>query len=283
VLDQTGVALECIVVDDGSTDGTSRWLATVNDPRLVVVTTEGGLGPSAARNRGIARARGRLIAFQDSDDEWLPGKLTAQLAAFERDPRPAVCFTGMYIEKAGLRRAAVADVGSDAFEGLLCYAGPITTPGLVVDRCVAGDELFFDESMPAMVEYDLILRLAKNWPVARVPEPLYVRHLHGGARVTDPRRQIVGRRRILERFGPELEDRPRAAAIHHWRLAAAERSIGDWRGAAAEVVDAAALDGKARFRLLAAAARLGRGPLRVAWRMFDLADTLDPRARAGNR
>jgi glycosyltransferase involved in cell wall biosynthesis len=280
VLDQTGADLECIVVDDGSTDGTLQWLATLNDPRLVVVRTEGGLGPSGARNRGIERARGRLVAFQDSDDEWLPGKLAAQLAAFERDPRPVVCFTGMFIERAGRRRSAVADVDGDAFEGLLAYAGPITTPGLVVDRCLAGDELYFDEAIPAMVEHDLILRLSRNRTVARVPEPLYVRHLHAGPRVTDPVRQIAGRRRILDRFRSELEARPRSAAIHHWRLAAAERSIGDWRGAAADVVTAAGLDRKARFRLLAAAARLGRRPLQAAWRVVDLADHLDPRDRA---
>jgi glycosyltransferase involved in cell wall biosynthesis len=283
VLAQTGVDLECIVVDDGSTDGTREWLATLDDPRVVVVATEGGLGPSAARNRGIAVARGRFVAFQDSDDEWLDGKLSAQLAAFEREPRPVLCFTGMFIDVNGRRRADVADADGDAFDALLSYAGPITTPGLVVDRCLGGDELRFDEDMPAMVEHDLILRLARTHPVARVPEPLYVRYLHDGPRVTEPRRQIEGRRRILERFGPELEDRPRSAAVHHWRLAAAERSIGDWDAAAADVAIAARLDPKARFRLLAAAARLGRQPLRATWAALDRFDAVDPRSRAKER
>jgi glycosyltransferase involved in cell wall biosynthesis len=278
VLGQTGVALECIVVDDGSTDGTRDWLATCDDPRIVVVETEGAQGPSAARNRGIGVAQGRFVAFQDSDDEWLDSKLTAQLGAFERDPRPVLCFTGMVIDVAGRRRAEVANVDGDAFEALLAYAGPITTPGLVIDRYLAGDDLYFDEEMPAMVEHDLILRLARRHPVARVPDPLYVRYLHAGPRVTDPRRQIVGRRRILERFSADLEARPRIAAVHHWRLAAAERAIGDWSAAADHLTLAAARDPKARYRVLAAAARLGQRPLQGVWKAIDLLDAVDPRS-----
>lgn len=279
VLGQTGVDLECIVVDDGSTDGTGEWLLTLDDPRVVIVETEGARGPSAARNRGIEMARGRFVAFQDSDDEWLDGKLAAQLEAFERDPRPVLCFTGMIIDEAGRRRAEVADVDGEGFEALLKYAGPITTPGLVIDHCLAGDELHFDEEMPAMVERDLILRLARKHPVARVPDPLYIRYLHDGPKVTDPRRQITGRRRILERFRAELDVRPSSAAIHHWRLAAAERAIGDWRAARDDLARAASLDPKARFRLLASAARLGRRPLQAVWAAVDLVDAADPRSR----
>jgi glycosyltransferase involved in cell wall biosynthesis len=280
VLGQTGVDLECIVVDDGSTDGTEEWLGTLHDPRVVVVANEGAPGPSAARNRGIEVARGRFVAFQDSDDEWLDGKLVAQLEAFERDPPPVLCFTGLITEEAGRRRFEVADVDGDGFDALLAYAGPIGTPGLVIDRWLAGDELYFDEEMPAMVERELILRLARRHPVARVPDPLWVRYLHDGPRVTDARRQIVGRRRILERFRAELDERPRSAAVHHWRLAAAERAIGDWPAAADDLIRAAKLDPKARFRVLAAAARLGRRPLRAVWAAVDLVDAADPRSRA---
>jgi glycosyltransferase involved in cell wall biosynthesis len=278
VLAQTGVSLECIVVDDGSTDGTKEWLGTCHDPRLVIVETQGAQGPSAARNRGIEVARGRFVAFQDSDDEWLPGKLKAQLDAFEREPAPVLCFTGMLVDVSGRRHPAVADVDGDGFDALLAYAGPITTPGLVVDRRLAGDELHFDELMPAMVEHELILRLARRHPVARVPEPLYVRYLHDGPRVTDPHRQIVGRRRILERFSDELAERPKAAAVHHWRLAAAERAVGDWSAAADDVTRAAALDRKVRFRALAMAARVGRRPLRAAWAAMDRIDAMDRRS-----
>src|SRR5437016_5735478 len=88
VLDQSVVDLECIVVDDGSSDGTAAWLADHADTRLHVLHTAGGRGPAGARNDGISVARGRYVAFQDSDDEWLPGKLKKQLAALTREPHP---------------------------------------------------------------------------------------------------------------------------------------------------------------------------------------------------
>jgi glycosyltransferase involved in cell wall biosynthesis len=280
VLEQAGVDLECIVVDDGSSDGTAEWLVEHVDSRVRVLHTGGGRGASGARNDGIRVARGRFVAFQDSDDEWMPGKLEKQLSAFGREPHPVLCFTGMVIDEAGRRRSEVADVdGPDAFDRLLAYAGPITTPGLVIDRELAGDELQFDETMPAMEEHDLVLRLARRHPVARVREPLYVRYHHGGERVTDPRREIIGRRRILERFADELNARPAVAAVHHWRLAAAHRRVGDVAAATRELRAASALNGKARYRALAAAA-VHPALLVTTWRALDAVDAVRRRRRS---
>ena len=62
-------------MDDGSTDDTARVATSLGDPRVKIVRLCQRRGVSAARNAGIAAAGGRLIAFLDSDDEWLPGKL----------------------------------------------------------------------------------------------------------------------------------------------------------------------------------------------------------------
>ena len=83
VLDQTYEDFELIIVDDGSTDATAESVARFGDRRLRCIRLAENRGAAAARNVGIRAATGRFIAFQDSDDEWLPSKLERHMRAFE--------------------------------------------------------------------------------------------------------------------------------------------------------------------------------------------------------
>lgn len=88
VLTQAGADdLEIVAVDDGSTDATAAILGRCPRTRVVAGgTPEAPIGPSAARNRGLASARGRIVGFIDHDDIWPPGKLATQRAALDADP-----------------------------------------------------------------------------------------------------------------------------------------------------------------------------------------------------
>ena len=79
VLQQTYTNLECIVVDDASTDNTEETVRTIIDERIIYLRHENNKHASAARNTGIKYARGEFIAFLDDDDEWLPTKLEKQV------------------------------------------------------------------------------------------------------------------------------------------------------------------------------------------------------------
>jgi|SRR5687768_1281856 len=100
-LQQTYSAIEVLVVDDGSTDDSIDRILDITDDRLTCVRQPNG-GLSAARNTGIRLARGRYIAFLDSDDLWSPAKLARHLAVMEEDPSIGVTFChSAYLAESG--------------------------------------------------------------------------------------------------------------------------------------------------------------------------------------
>lgn len=126
VLSQTAPPAEIIVADDGSTDGTRALVAAYGDAvRYDFAPHAGG---AQALNRGIALARGALIAFLDADDLWRPDKLALQLAALERAPEVELVF--------GLMVQFVSPELSDADQGRLAVS-PEPLPGRSMSALLA--------------------------------------------------------------------------------------------------------------------------------------------------
>ena len=95
ILAQTVADLEVIVVDDGSTDGGGERVRGIDDSRVRMLTQE-NRGPGAARNRGLASASAKRVAFLDADDEWMPRFLETCLTHLNQHPSCALCVTGQY-------------------------------------------------------------------------------------------------------------------------------------------------------------------------------------------
>jgi glycosyltransferase involved in cell wall biosynthesis len=175
VLSQGFRGFELIVVDDGSTDETPQLLREYGDS--IRVLRQENRGVSAARNAGIAAGRGELIAFLDSDDIWLPGKLACQVDFFRQNPELLICQTEELWVKNGRRvnpGQRHRKRGGMIFEPSLELC--LVSPSAVMLRRELFDRVgFFAEHLPACEDYDLWLRVSCRFPVGLIETPLIVK------------------------------------------------------------------------------------------------------------
>jgi glycosyltransferase involved in cell wall biosynthesis len=176
VLAQTLCDFELLVVDDGSDDGTHRWVSTLADERIISLWQR-QRGVAAARNLGVAESHAPLIAFLDSDDLWLPRKLAVQVEHFEAHPEVSICQTEETWVRNGKRvNAATKHRKHSGWIFRECLPLCIISPSAVMLRREAFDALGgFDEELPACEDYDLWLRAALRYEIATLPEPLIVK------------------------------------------------------------------------------------------------------------
>jgi glycosyltransferase involved in cell wall biosynthesis len=175
VLAQEGVDFQLIVVDDGSTDDTSSRLHRFSS--AVHYDRQPRSGVSASRNRGVALSRAPLIAFLDSDDLWIPGKLQVQKNFMDGHLEAMICQTEEIWVRNGRRlnpkirhRKPSGDIFRRSLE--LC----LVSPSAVMIRRELFDRVgYFDETLPMAEDYDLWLRVAAGYPVYLLPEPMVVK------------------------------------------------------------------------------------------------------------
>lgn len=175
VLAQDYPSIELIVVDDGSTDATSQIIQTYAPDLTFIPRPHRGV--SAARNHGVAASQGELIAFLDSDDLWLPSKITAQVTLFEQSPQLQACYTDEIWIRRGVR-VNPRHIHRKHSGWIFHQSLPRCTisPSSIMLRRSQWDRLGgFDERLPACEDYDLWLRLTATAPIHLIPERLIVK------------------------------------------------------------------------------------------------------------
>ncbi len=272
VFEQTFREWELIVVDDGSTDGTRQLMRGLEGGRVRCLFQPHS-GVSCARNLGVKAARYPWIAFLDSDDYWLPGKLKAQLQALQEKPQYDIVHTDEIWIRRG-RRVNPKKIHRK-YGGWIyphCLPRCIVSPSSVLlHRRVLEDRGGFDESFPVCEDYELWLRLFSQRPVCLVPQALTVKTGGHSDQLSRSRwgmdryrvrallkiiesepltplqklwtaRELVTKAAVLAQGAAKRRNLPRARGyqdlVHRWSGVAEqlreELKLGQWRGISPE-------------------------------------------------
>lgn len=201
VVGQSLADWECIVADDGSTDGTAALAAAFADPRITVLTLDGG-GVSAARNAALGQARGELVAFLDADDLWDPQALRLLSAPLLADPEPVLAWadfvrfedgTCRELPLPGTRLWMTGDAWADTLvDSFIAF-------GAFIVRAEAAKAVGFDTTLRIGEDRDWLLRVLKGRKAVHVPRTLHYYRQRPGSAIRDARRFLEDEERMVLR------------------------------------------------------------------------------------
>ena len=251
--------IECLVVYDGEEQPPP--LDAPPGRSIRVMRNARRAGAAGARNHGALVATGELLAFCDDDDEWLPQKLTRQVAALRRRPEAAVVTAGIYVCYRGNDVARVADDDRVGFDSLLrSRRSDMHTSTFVVRReDFTGRLGLFDESIPGSFgeDYEFLLRAARVAPLAAVREPLARVHWHESSWFAEQWDMLVRAMTYLLAKYPEFAREPRGRARIGGQIAFAHAAAGRRRRGVRAALECLRLDPRQPRAYLALAVASG--------------------------
>lgn len=215
ILQQTYVHYEIIVVDDGSTDNTQEAVRQIDDDRIRYIYLEQNQGACHARNVGIQESKYEYIAFQDSDDEWMPDKLELQMHKMMESPDDV----GMvYCRMEGISRNGQENVICPPYEWpedvplegnlfrLLLWRNIMGTPTMLIRKECLRQIGGFKDALQCLQDWELALRIAKRYRIGFVDEVLVKLHKTSNSISTNGGAHLVARCYMVSLYRKEMTE-----------------------------------------------------------------------------
>lgn len=207
VLTQDYENFEFLIIDDGSTDNSKEVIDRYTDCGKIRYFYQENSGQSVARNKGIAEAKGNFICFLDSDNRWLPGKLSSSIRAFESHPEVDIVYGDVVL---------INEDGKEfSRKNMQRYSGRITKE-LLKNNCVSMNTTMtrtekireiggFSSHVKVADDFDLWLRLSASCSYLYIPEMMADYRVMKNQISSDKTRRINSNEEIIQRF---LKDNP---------------------------------------------------------------------------
>lgn len=203
--------LEIVVTDDGSTDGTPQRIAELDDPRIHLYVLPANQGACAATNYALRRARGQYIAILNSDDQFLPGKLQAQLAYLQQHPEVGAVFGWpTFINEQGAPFLDAEHKDYTVFQQpnrdrhawlrhFFDHGNALCHPTVLIRREVYQTVGLYDPRLAQVPDLDQWIRVCTRYPIHVMPQALTAFRIRSGLQNASAARPEVVRRDAWER------------------------------------------------------------------------------------
>jgi glycosyltransferase involved in cell wall biosynthesis len=191
ILRQEYAVFEFLIMNDGSSDGSEKIIASYTDPRIRLVNNEKNLGLIATLNKGIDLAKGEYIVRMDCDDVSLKNRIAKQVEFMEGNKNIGVCGSFYYLLLNGKKALVDFPVTPEEIRCHMVFNCPIAHPSSIIRRQVLTEHnLKYRNGFIHSEDWDLWTQLSEFAGIANIPEPLLNYRVHGN--------QITGNEALAE-------------------------------------------------------------------------------------